>query len=98
MSAASPFDVIVCGSLHLDIVVQAKALPRLDETAVGSAWKQVCGGKGGNQAVQAARAGARTAMIGRIGPDQFGKTLLANLTACGVDVQAITIDDAAGSG
>ena len=92
------FDVIVCGSLHLDIVVEAKALPRLDETAVGRAWKQVCGGKGGNQAVQAARAGARTAMIGRIGRDEFGRTLLANLTAAGVDVSGISVDEKAGSG
>jgi hypothetical protein len=67
--SASPtdFDVIVCGSLHLDIVVRTPELPRLDETVVGSAWEQVCGGKGGNQAVQASRAGARTAMIGRVG-------------------------------
>lgn len=92
------FDVIVCGSLHLDIVVKAQALPRLDETAVGSSWAQVCGGKGGNQAVQAARAGARTAMIGRIGRDGFGEALLANLLASGVDVQAVGCDDVQGSG
>ena len=73
MALKPTFDVIACGSLHLDIVVNARALPRIDETAVGSAWKQVCGGKGGNQAVQASRAGARTAMIGRIGPDEFGR-------------------------
>lgn len=45
------FDVVVCGSLHLDIVVHAPALPKLDETAVGSSWQHVCGGKGGNQAI-----------------------------------------------
>lgn len=98
MSATPGFDVIVCGSLHLDIVVHAKALPRIDETAIGSAWKQVCGGKGGNQAVQAARAGARTAMIGRVGRDGFGETLLANLAAAGVDVTAVAVDGDAGSG
>jgi ribokinase len=92
------FDVIVCGSLHLDIVVNAKQLPRIDETAVGNSWKQVCGGKGGNQAVQASRAGARTAMIGCIGQDDFGKTLLANLVAEGVDVSGLSIDQATGSG
>jgi ribokinase len=94
----SPFDVIVCGSLHLDIVVQAPALPRIDETAVGSAWRQICGGKGGNQAVMASRAGARTAMIGCVGPDEFGKTLLANLFDAGVDVSTVTIDPSKGSG
>jgi ribokinase len=92
------FDVIVCGSLHLDIVVKAPALPRIDETAVGHGWQQVCGGKGGNQAVQAARAGARTAMIGRIGQDAFGDTLVANLAAQAVDVSCVGVDANAGSG
>jgi ribokinase len=92
------FDVIVCGSLHLDIVVNAPALPRIDETAVGSAWKQVCGGKGGNQAVQAARAGVRTAMIGRIGKDKFGETLQSNLVAEGIDVSEVKVDPRTGSG
>ncbi len=92
------FDVVVCGSLHLDIVVNTKALPRLDETAVGRAWTQVCGGKGGNQAVHAARAGATTAMIGRVGQDEFGKTLMANLKAEHVDVSCVTVDAATGSG
>src|SRR5580765_5248124 len=63
MTSEPSFDVLVCGSLHLDIVVHAPHLPRTDETVVGEAWDQVCGGKGGNQAVQAARLGARTAMI-----------------------------------
>lgn len=92
------FDVLVCGSLHLDIVVKAKTLPRVDETAVGSAWAQVCGGKGGNQAVQAARAGARTAIAGCTGQDAFGETLRANLRAEGVDISALTQTAAAGSG
>jgi ribokinase len=92
------FDVVVCGSLHLDIVVRAPALPKIDETAVGRAWEQLCGGKGGNQAVQAKRYGARTAMMGRIGDDVFGKALLANLIQTGVDHTAITIDSLNGSG
>jgi ribokinase len=91
-------DVIVCGSLHLDIVVKAPALPKLDETAVGNSWQRVCGGKGGNQAVQAARAGAKTAMIGRVGDDDFGRILMENLDACGVDSSEVTIDPARGSG
>jgi ribokinase len=98
MSAAPKFDVIVCGSLHLDIVVNAPALPRIDETAVGSAWKKACGGKGGNQAVQAAGAGARTAMIGRIGDDDFGKTLIDNLRKASVDQSGISIDSREGTG
>jgi len=92
------FDVIVCGSLHLDIIVDAPHLPRLDETAVGSGWRQVCGGKGGNQAVQAAWAGARTAMISRVGQDDFGNMLLANLEQGGVDTTCVGRDEGAGSG
>ncbi len=92
------FDVIVCGSLHLDIVVRAPNLPRLDETAVGSAWAKICGGKGGNQAVQAAKAGARTAMIGCVGQDDFGDMLLVNLRSVDVDTSAIAIEPAHGSG
>jgi ribokinase len=94
----SGFDVIVCGSLHLDIVVRGPALPRIDETVVGSAWHQVCGGKGGNQAVQAAAAGARTAMIGRIGDDEFGRTLRNHLQASMIDHTAVLTDAKAGSG
>ena len=92
------FDVIVCGSLHLDIRVEAPHLPRIDETAVGRSWVQVCGGKGGNQAVQAARQDARTAMIGRVGADAFGDKLLANLDTAGVERSAVAIDASAGSG
>lgn len=92
------FDVLVCGSLHLDIVVRAPRLPRLDETVVGRSWHQVCGGKGGNQAVQAARHGARTAMIGRVGRDDFGERLLAHLSRAGVDTTCVETDAAIGSG
>jgi len=92
------FDILVCGSLHLDIVVRAPHLPQPDETVVGQAWDQVCGGKGGNQAVQAARLGARTAMIGRIGRDDFGARLLAHLDQSGVDRSEIETDPGTGSG
>jgi ribokinase len=98
MNEIPSFDVIVCGSLHLDIVVKTPSLPRIDETAVGSEWRQVCGGKGGNQAVQAARSGARTAMIGRIGRDAFGGCLRDNLSDANVDTSALTVDAVAGSG
>ena len=92
------FDVIVCGSLHLDIMVYAPSLPRPDETKVGTRWDMQCGGKGGNQAVMAARAGARTAMIGRIGTDDFGARLRDNLRKTNVDVGAVLVDPVAGSG
>ncbi len=95
---AAGFDVIVCGSLHLDIMVKGARLPRLDETAVGSEWGMVCGGKGGNQAVMAARMGARTAMIGRVGQDDFGHRLLSNLDQHKVNRTSVAYDEKAGSG
>eukprot|EP01037_Dinobryon_pediforme_P018135 gene18135-18381_t len=94
----SGFDIIVCGSLHFDIMVHGANLPRLDETAVGSDWAMKCGGKGGNQAVMSARMGARTAMIGRIGQDDFGTRLLANLDKAKVERSMVAIDEHAGSG
>lgn len=98
MSETTNFDVIVCGSLHLDILVKAPSLPRIDETMVGHAWSRICGGKGGNQAVQASLMGARTAMIGRVGSDTFGESLLANLAAGNVDHSCVTQDPLNGSG
>jgi ribokinase len=92
------FDVIVCGSLHLDIMLYAPHLPRPDETVVGRSWGQQCGGKGGNQAVMAARAGARVAMIGRVGSDEFGVRLRRHLEAAGVDTRSVEVDPDAGSG
>jgi ribokinase len=90
--------VSVVGSLHLDILVEAPRLPATDETLAGRSWSQKCGGKGGNQAVAAARFGAKVAMGGRLGDDDFGRTLLANLKTAGVDVSCIGTDAAAGSG
>ena len=98
MAGRRTFDVIVCGSLHLDIVVNAPNLPRLDETVTGSHWGKVCGGKGGNQAVMSARLGAKTAMIGAVGDDDFGGQLLSNLQAATVDCTAVARDPTAGSG
>lgn len=92
------FDVIVCGSLHLDIMVYSPSLPRPDETVAGSRWALQCGGKGGNQAVMSARAGARVAMIGRVGADDFGARLRNNLIEAGVDASAVGTDEDAGSG
>lgn len=76
--------VFVVGALHLDVVVDAPHLPATDETVVGSAVAYRFGGKGGNQAVAAARMGARTAMAGRVGQDQFGRQIEAELDRAGV--------------
>jgi ribokinase len=92
------FDVAVLGSLHLDIMVTGGRLPRPDETVMAEAWRFKCGGKGGNQAVAAADAGARTIMGGCIGRDAFGERLLANLKDAQIDCRAIAVDATQGSG
>jgi ribokinase len=92
------YDVIVCGSLHLDIMVKAQHLPQSDETAIGSEWAYKCGGKGRNQAEMAARMGAKTAMIGRIGSDDFGVRLIESLDQARVDRSQVSVDPATGSG
>jgi len=91
-------DVAVVGSLHLDIMVKAPRLPMRDETLMGSTWHHKCGGKGGNQAVAAARFGARVGFGGRTGADDFGDRLRANLAGAGVDIACVGIDPTAGSG
>ncbi len=91
-------DVAVVGSLHLDIMVQAPRLPILDETLMGSAWAYKCGGKGGNQAVAAARFGASVGFGGQTGRDDFGERLRQNLESAGVDISCVGYDAISGSG
>lgn len=77
--------VSVFGSLHHDIMIDAPALPRLGETVAGYGWRPVSGGKGLNQAVAAARAGAIVSIVGAVGNDEFGNGLLDHLDRMGVD-------------
>jgi ribokinase len=87
--------VLVLGSLHLDLVVEAPHLPARDETVMGSAATWRFGGKGGNQAVAAARMGARVAMAGRVGRDGAAATLIAALDAAGVDRAGVLASEGA---
>jgi ribokinase len=81
--------VAVVGSLNMDLVARAPRLPRPGETLAGRAFAQVAGGKGGNQAVAAARLGAEVAMVGRVGADSNGEALRAGLVAEGIDCTAL---------
>ncbi len=86
MSVASPRhqQIAVVGSLHFDIMVRAPYQPRTGETLIGSEWRWKPGGKGGNQAMAAARHGAAVEMIGCLGDDAFGARLREQLAAAGV--------------
>ncbi len=83
--------VLVLGALHHDVVVDAPRLPRADETLRGSAVDYRFGGKGGNQALAAARMGANVRMAGRVGADAAGDALLTTLDGAGIDRRAVAI-------
>jgi len=78
--------VIVVGSVNVDLVVTTERLPGPGETVIGGRFGRHHGGKGGNQAVAAARLGAPTFFIGAVGDDAFGAEARAALEADGVDV------------
>jgi ribokinase len=90
--------VLVVGSLHHDIVVEADHLPGKDETAVGRRWYPKFGGKGGNQAVSVCRQGGAARMVGAVGADAFGEALRAGLERGGVDHRFVVTCPDAGSG
>ena len=91
-------DVCVVGSLNMDLVVKAPRLPEVGETVTGGAFAIFSGGKGANQAVAAARLGARVAMVGCVGADQFGERQLAGLRAEGIDVTHVRVDPGTATG
>lgn len=81
--------IAVLGSTNMDLVAYVRAAPRRGETVTGREFRTVPGGKGTNQAIAAARAGAAVAMIGAVGGDDFGGRLRAALAAAGVDTAAL---------
>ncbi len=79
--------VVVVGSFNTDLVVRCSRLPVPGETILGGEFQQFAGGKGANQAVAAARAGAQVTFIGARGRDDLGKRALATLRAEGIDTR-----------
>lgn len=77
--------VIVFGSLNMDLTIRCERMPQQGETVEGSNFLSNPGGKGGNQAVAAAKFGAPTRMIACVGQDVFGKKLLEVLSGYRVD-------------
>ena len=81
--------VIVVGSVNIDLVVTSARLPEPGETVIGGVFSQHHGGKGGNQAVAAARLGARVAFVGAVGDDAFGRQARTALEAEGIDTSEL---------
>ena len=76
--------IAVVGSLNQDLVVSANRMPLAGETLTGESIHYIPGGKGANQAVACARLGAKVDMIGAVGEDTFGRSMLAELEKLGV--------------
>lgn len=97
-SDAAPVDVCVVGSANLDLVTTTPRLPGRGETVLATSFASFAGGKGLNQAVAAARAGASVAFVGAIGDDDAGETLAAVLAADGIATGHLTLIADAPSG
>jgi len=90
--------ITVVGSINIDLVIHTPRTPQPGETVFGTTFDTIPGGKGANQAVAAARLGGRVAIVGRVGNDQFGRSLLDNLAAAGADARHVVQDDQAATG
>ncbi|MEU8619978.1 ribokinase [Streptomyces sp. NPDC048623] len=90
--------IVVLGSTNMDLVAYVAKAPARGETVTGREFRTVPGGKGANQAVAAARAGAEVSMIGAVGADDFGVRMRAALEHSGVDTDLLrTVEGASGT-
>jgi ribokinase len=90
--------VIVVGSVNVDLLVRSARLPAAGETVTGGSFEQHPGGKGGNQAVAAARLGASVRLLGAVGADSFGVEARAALVTAGVDTTDLLTDSVEATG
>lgn len=81
--------IIIIGSINLDLIAGVERLPKPGETVSGDAFRSAPGGKGANQALAAARAGAKVRLAGAVGRDAFAGEALALLKQGGVDLSAV---------
>ena len=90
--------VVVFGSINLDLVVEVPHLPLKGETVVGNRFFSAAGGKAANQAVAIAKLGIPVSLVGQIGEDSFGQTLIESLQTAGVNTSGITVNPSTYSG
>ena len=80
-------ELVVVGSVNLDLVARCERLPRAGETVTDATFERHPGGKGANQAVAAARLGAKVRFVGAVGDDDFAQPALAGLRKAGVELE-----------
>jgi ribokinase len=90
--------VVVVGSYNTDLTIKTERIPRTGETIIGGVFSEGGGGKGANQAVAAARAGAKVSFIARVGNDALGKAGVQRLTAEGINTKYIFQDNDVATG
>ena len=90
--------ILVVGSFMMDLISKTSKVPNEGETITGQSFSTASGGKGANQAVQAALLGADITMVGKVGEDVFGSQMIASLSAAGVNVEHVIKDKNFASG
>ncbi|SDW53392.1 ribokinase [Marinococcus luteus] len=93
-----PANIVVVGSINMDLVTTAKRMPSRGETILGEGFHTYFGGKGANQAVAAARLGARVSMVGAVGSDAFGTEYLEHLGTEGINTEHVRTRSGVASG
>jgi ribokinase len=90
--------VVVLGSLNVDTILQVDRFPEPGETLALKNKQMAGGGKGANQAIAAARSGAATSFIGKVGTDENGQFMLKQLVDSGVSTDLVGVSKTAGTG
>ncbi|MEY2831208.1 MAG: hypothetical protein RLZZ574_466 [Cyanobacteriota bacterium] len=90
--------VVVFGSINLDLVIEVAHLPAKGETVIGERFFSSAGGKAANQAVAIAKLGIPVSLVGQVGDDTFGQTLINSLQSSGVNTDSININSHTYSG
>ncbi len=98
MAETSRANILVLGGINIDLIASSDRIPLPGETVTGDLFYTTPGGKGANQAVAAARMGAKVQMVGRVGADAFGPGLIEDLRTEGIDVSAVAEQAGAASG
>jgi ribokinase len=86
-------NILVIGSINMDMVLQTQYVPKDGESTIGKEINYIPGGKGANQAVAISRLGAEVTLVGKVGNDNWGKTLIDNLVQNNVDIKGVFTDN-----